>query len=43
MTEQKSLTPLKTLLFAFHVTNALIIFLPVYLNDKLNYTQVDGY
>ncbi|MFD2638083.1 MFS transporter [Piscibacillus salipiscarius] len=35
MTEQQSLTPLKTLLFAFHATNTIIIsYLPVYLEGK---------
>lgn len=35
MTEQQSLAPLKTLLFAFHATNTIIIsYLPLYLADR---------
>lgn len=42
MTEQQSLTPLKTLLFAFHATQTIIIsYLPVYLQGKgLNGSEI---
>ncbi|WP_277674514.1 MFS transporter [Piscibacillus halophilus] len=42
MTKQQSLTPLKTLLFAFHATQTIIIsYLPVYLQGKgLNGSEI---